>query len=155
MAVIEVENLVKRYDGRAVVDDVSFTVGKGEIFGILGRNGAGKTTIVESIEGLRRPDAGRITVLGLDPQHDGDQLRHRLAAQLQESQLPAKLKVWEALELYSSFYRTPVHWPDLLDRLGLADKKTPGMPISPAGRSNGSRWRWPSWATPRWLCSTS
>ena len=66
-----------RYDGRAVVDGVSFTVDDGEIFAIVGRNGAGKTTIVESIEGLRRPDSGRIRVLGLDPYRHGAELRQR------------------------------------------------------------------------------
>lgn len=123
MPVIEVENLVKRYDGKLAVDGVSFAVEKGEIFGILGPNGAGKTTIVESIEGLRVPDSGHIRVLGLDPQRDTTELRQRLGAQLQESRLPDKLKVWEALDHYSSFYRSPAKWPELLDRLGLAEKR--------------------------------
>ncbi|MFD0852298.1 ATP-binding cassette domain-containing protein, partial [Actinomadura adrarensis] len=65
MAVVEIEGLRKRYGDTVAVGDVSFTVEQGEIFGILGRNGAGKTTIVECVEGLRRPDAGRIRVLGL------------------------------------------------------------------------------------------
>ena len=82
MSVIEVENLVKRYDDVAVVDGVSFTVERGEIFGILGPNGAGKTTTVESIAGLRRPDSGRISVLGLDPQND--------ALELKDSRMPHK-----------------------------------------------------------------
>ena len=123
MPVIEVDNLVKRYDDVAVVDDVSFTVEKGEIFAILGPNGAGKTTTVESIAGLRQPDAGRISVLGLDPQHDAAEMKERLGVQLQESSLPDRIKVWEALDLYSSFYRNPTHWPDLLDQLGLTEKR--------------------------------
>ena len=123
MPVIEVDNLVKRYDDVPVVDDVSFTVEKGEIFAILGPNGAGKTTTVESIAGLRQPDAGRISVLGLDPQQDAAELRERLGVQLQESSLPDRIEVWEALDLYSSFYRNPVPWPDLLDQLGLTEKR--------------------------------
>lgn len=123
MSVIEVEGLVKRYNGRAVVDGVTFSVEKGEVFGILGPNGAGKTTIVESIEGLRKPDAGRIRVLGLDPATDGAEIHQRLGAQLQESRLPDRIKVWEALDLYSSFYRMPADWPALLDQLGIADKR--------------------------------
>ena len=123
MSVIEVENLVKRYDDVAVVDGVSFTVERGEIFGILGPNGAGKTTTVESIAGLRRPDGGRIEVLGLDPQEDAKEIKERLGVQLQESRLPDRIEVWEALDLYSSFYRSPAHWPDLLDQLGLAEKR--------------------------------
>jgi ABC-2 type transport system ATP-binding protein len=123
MPVIEVDNLVKRYDDIPVVDDVSFNVEKGEIFAILGPNGAGKTTTVESIAGLRQPDEGRISVLGLDPQHDAAEMRERLGVQLQESSLPDRIKVWEALDLYSSFYREPAHWPDLLDQLGLTEKR--------------------------------
>jgi ABC-2 type transport system ATP-binding protein len=71
---------------------LSFTVERGEIFGILGPNGAGKTTAVEIIEGLRTPDAGTVRVLGLDPQRDRTELRRRVGAQLQESELPEKLK---------------------------------------------------------------
>jgi ABC-2 type transport system ATP-binding protein len=123
MPAIEVDNLVKRYDDVPVVDDVSFTVEKGEIFAILGPNGAGKTTTVESIAGLRQPDGGRIRVLGLDPQQDAAEIRERVGVQLQESNLPDRIKVWEALDLYSSFYREPTDWPVLLDQLGLAEKR--------------------------------
>jgi ABC-2 type transport system ATP-binding protein len=123
MSVIEVDGLVKVYDGKRVVDDVTFAVEKGEIFGILGPNGAGKTTTVEAISGLRRPDGGRVSVFGLDPQRDGVEIKERLGVQLQESQLPDRIKVWEALDLYSSFYRSPAEWPVLLDQLGLADKR--------------------------------
>ncbi len=123
MPVIEVDNLVKRYDDVPVVDGVSFTVEKGEIFAILGPNGAGKTTTVESIAGLRRPDEGRISVLGLDPKDDAAEIKERLGVQLQESSLPDRIKVWEALDLYSSFYRNPANWPDLIDQLDLTEKR--------------------------------
>jgi ABC-2 type transport system ATP-binding protein len=123
MPVIEVESLVKRYGDLLAVDDVTFSVEEGEIFGILGPNGAGKTTTVESIAGLRKPDSGKITVLGLDPRRDGAEIKQRLGVQLQESQLPDRIKVWEALDLYSSFYRSPAHWPDLIETLGLAEKR--------------------------------
>jgi ABC-2 type transport system ATP-binding protein len=102
---------------------VSFTVERGEIFGIIGPNGAGKTTTVECIEGLRTPDSGAVTVLGLDPQRDRAELRQRVGVQLQESALPEKMNVWEALDLYSSFYRAPADWRKLLDELGLAEKR--------------------------------
>jgi ABC-2 type transport system ATP-binding protein len=120
--VITVENLHKRYGQAVAVDDVSFTVAQGEIFGIVGPNGAGKTTTVECIEGLRTPDRGRIRVLGLDPEHDGAELHQRVGVQLQDSQLPDRLRVAEALELYSSFYRHPADWRELLAMLGLTDK---------------------------------
>jgi ABC-2 type transport system ATP-binding protein len=123
MPVIEVDHLRKQYRDLVAVDDLSFTVERGEIFGILGPNGAGKTTTVEIIEGLRTPDGGTARVLGLDPWRDRAELRRRVGAQLQESELPEKLKVREAMELYSSFYDEPADSERLLDDLGLADKR--------------------------------
>jgi len=122
MAIIEVDRLVKRYGDRTTVNGVSFAVERGEIFGILGPNGAGKTTTVECIEGLRTPDGGAIRVVGIDPQRDTRELRQLLGAQLQESELPDKLKVGEAMELYSSFYRDPLDWRQLISALRLTDK---------------------------------
>jgi ABC-2 type transport system ATP-binding protein len=120
MTVIEVKNLRKRYGSTVAVRDVSFTVERGEIFGILGPNGAGKTTTVECIAGLRTPDAGSITVLNKEPRdHD---LRRLVGVQLQESQLPEKMNVREALELYSAFYSDPLDWRALARELGLTDK---------------------------------
>ena len=123
MTVIEVSHLRKRYGDHVAVDDVSFTVEVGEIFGILGPNGAGKTTTVECIEGLWTPDGGTVTVLGLDPRRDRGELRQRVGAQLQESALPEKMKVWEALDLYSSFYERPANWEELIGELRLADRR--------------------------------
>jgi ABC-2 type transport system ATP-binding protein len=120
--VIEVRQLHKRYGDTVAVDDISFAVQEGEIFGILGPNGAGKTTTVECIEGLRTPDRGTVSVLGLDPGHDRAELTQRLGVQLQDSQLPDKLRVDEALELYSAFYRNPADWRALIDMLGLTAK---------------------------------
>jgi ABC-2 type transport system ATP-binding protein len=121
-AVIEVQHLHKSYADTVAVDDVSFTVEQGEIFGILGPNGAGKTTTVECVEGLREPDRGDIRVLGLDPVRDRAELTERVGVQLQEGRLPDQLKVAEALELYSSFYRSPANWRELIDILGLTGK---------------------------------
>ncbi|MFG2070737.1 ABC transporter ATP-binding protein [Micromonospora tulbaghiae] len=122
MAIIEVDGLVKRYGEHTAVDGVSFAVEQGEIFGILGPNGAGKTTTVECVEGLRVPDGGTVRVCGIDPQRDTGELRHLLGAQLQASELPDKLTVGEAMELYSSFYRRPADWRALIDTLGLTEK---------------------------------
>ncbi|WP_345983199.1 ABC transporter ATP-binding protein [Streptomyces sp. DSS69] len=124
MAIIEVNGVRKTYAGRHVVDGVSFAVEEGEIFGILGPNGAGKTTTVECVEGLRIPDGGTIRVAGLDPVADHDRVTHLLGAQLQESELQAKLTVREALELYSSFYPAPADWRPLVERLSLTDRLT-------------------------------
>jgi ABC-2 type transport system ATP-binding protein len=122
MAMIEVANLHKRYGDTVGVDDVSFSVDEGEIFGILGPNGAGKTTTVECVEGLRIPDGGRVRVAGLDPVADHAAVTQVLGAQLQESELQAKLTVREALELYAALYPNPADWRPLAERLGLTGK---------------------------------
>jgi len=123
MSVIEVEHLSKAYGSTVAVDDISFCVQEGEIFGILGPNGAGKTTTVECMEGLRAQDSGSVRILGLDPHDDRDELTQVLGVQLQESALPDKLYVSEALDLYSSFYRDPADWRPLVKTLGLDGKK--------------------------------
>ncbi|MEU6248520.1 ABC transporter ATP-binding protein [Glycomyces sp. NPDC047010] len=120
MAIIEVTGLRKSYGGRTVLDGISFGVEQGEVFGILGPNGAGKTTTVECAEGLRRPDAGTVSVLGLDPHRDVRAVREAIGVQLQQTQLPDNLKVWEALDLYASFYSRPRDWRALMEEWGLA-----------------------------------
>jgi ABC-2 type transport system ATP-binding protein len=121
MPLIEVTGLRKSYGSRVAVDGVSFTVERGEIFGILGTNGAGKTTTVECLQGLRQADSGEISVLGLDPAADRAALTRRVGVQLQESRLPAKLRVREALELFASFYPDPADVDVLLDQVDLRD----------------------------------
>ncbi len=120
--VIRVDQLRKAYGQVVAVDGVSLEVQAGEIVGLVGPNGAGKTTTIECLEGLRRPDSGQVTVLGHDPWRADRHWRARLGAQLQRAALPDRLKVWEALDLYASFYPRSVDWRPLLDRLGLADK---------------------------------
>ncbi len=122
-AAVEIAHLRKAYADVVAVDDVSFSVAEGEIFGILGPNGAGKTTTVECVLGLRSPDAGSIRVLGLEPGQDREDLHVIVGAQLQESALPAKLRVGEILDLYRSFYRDPADVGELVDALGLAGKR--------------------------------
>lgn len=103
------------------VNDVSLSIREGEIFGIIGPNGAGKTTTVECIAGLRAPDSGSIRVSGLSPQKDRDKIREFVGVQLQESALPPRLKVREAVELFASFYPTPADPAELLDSLGIGN----------------------------------
>jgi ABC-2 type transport system ATP-binding protein len=99
--VVDVKGLTKAYGGRTVVDAIDLTVHDGEIVGLVGTNGAGKTTAVECIQGLRRPDAGAVRVLGLDPVRDGRALRAVVGSQLQDSALPDRLRVGEAISLFS------------------------------------------------------
>ncbi|MGW3294369.1 ABC transporter ATP-binding protein [Streptomyces xiamenensis] len=123
MTALDVRHLHKRYGRHVAVEDVSFTVEEGEIFGIIGPNGAGKTTTVESIAGLRTPDSGSVSVLGLDPVKDRAEVRELLGVQLQESSFPDAIKVGEALDLYSSFYRNPADWRELMELLSLTGKR--------------------------------
>ncbi len=121
--VITVQNIRKVYAETVAVKDVSFSVQEGEIFGIVGPNGAGKTTTIESIIGLRKPDQGKVTVLGLNPQVDSKALGNRIGIQLQLAAIPSRMKVWEALDLYSSFYEHTIPWEPLLEKWGLSDKR--------------------------------
>jgi ABC-2 type transport system ATP-binding protein len=122
-ACIQVEHLCKVYGPVIAIEDLSFEVARGEIFGMVGPNGAGKTTTVECLEGLRSTSGGQIRVLGLDPRRDKYALLPRIGVQLQQSALPARLKVWEALDLFAAFYPRAIDWRDLLERVGLADKR--------------------------------
>jgi ABC-2 type transport system ATP-binding protein len=121
--VVQVEGLRKVYGATVAVEDVSFEVGEGEIFGMVGPNGAGKTTTIECLEGLRKPDGGLVRVLGVDPQREGQTLRLHTGMQLQQSNLPDRMKVWEALDLYASFYPRVADWKELLSQLGLEEKR--------------------------------
>ena len=121
--IIEVEHLRKIYGPTVAVEDISFEVAEGEIFGLLGPNGAGKTTTVECLQGLRRPDAGRLRVLDLDPQSEGKALRRLIGSQLQDSALPDRIRVWEALDLFSSFMPNSPDWRILMEQWGLTEKR--------------------------------
>ncbi len=102
--------------------NISFTVKKGEIFGIIGPNGAGKTTTIEMLEGIRKPDEGSIDVLGLDPSSQLRELNTRIGVQFQATSIQKKMKVEEALDLFSSFYQTNTQKDYLIDLLGLKEK---------------------------------
>lgn len=121
--VITVSRLAKAYGSTVAVDNVSLDVDEGEIFGLIGPNGAGKTTTMECVHGLRYPDRGTISVLGLDPRRDASRLRKRIGVQHQEAQLQKRIKVWEAIDLWSSLYPRVVDTEELLFRLGLEAKR--------------------------------
>jgi ABC-2 type transport system ATP-binding protein len=122
-AVIEARQVRKTYGSTVAVDGVSLEVADGEIFGLLGPNGAGKTTFIECLQGLRKPDSGYIRVLGLNPQQEAQALRRRIGCQLQESALPDRIRVLEALDLFSSIRPDTSNWVKLMEQWGLSEKR--------------------------------
>ncbi|QOC91922.1 ABC transporter ATP-binding protein [Micromonospora craniellae] len=117
------ENLAKSYGSTRAVADVSLRVDVGEAVGVLGTNGAGKTTAVEMIAGLRVPERGRVRVLGLDPRADRRRVRQVLGVQLQHAHLHGALRVTELVDLYRSFYPDPRPTDELLDMVDLAGQR--------------------------------
>src|SRR5262249_26060566 len=120
---IDVAALEKRYGTTRAVDGLSLTIAQGEVFGLLGPNGAGKTTTVEILEGYRKPDAGEVRVLGLDPWRDGAALRPRIGVMLQEGGLYPGIGPHEALRLFASYYDDPDDPDRLLTLVGLDDAR--------------------------------
>lgn len=135
--IIRVAHLQKRYGPALAVKDVSLEIFPGEIFGILGPNGAGKTTTVECLQGLRAPSGGEIRILGVDPVRHRDRLQGRIGSQLQESALPDRIKVWEALSLFASLHGSTTDWRHLMDEWGLSAKANTAF----ANLSGGQRQR--------------
>jgi ABC-2 type transport system ATP-binding protein len=122
-AVISVRGLWKKYDVFEAVRGIDFEVYEGEVFGLLGPNGAGKTTIVEILEGLRTRTAGEVSVLGFDPDRENMALKDRIGAALQATNLPEKIKVIEAMELFGAFYSRRQDPKPILERLQLWEKR--------------------------------
>jgi len=119
---VSLQAVAKAYGGRRAVDDLSLEVLTGELVAILGPNGAGKTTTIEMLEGYRRPDQGRIEVLGMDPITDARRFRPRAGIMLQEGGIYPTIRVGEAASLFASYFAHPQSPLALLERVGLADK---------------------------------
>ncbi len=120
---IEVRGLRKSYGTLEAVRGIDFEVQSGEVFGLLGPNGAGKTTTVEILEGLRPRSSGEVSVLGLDPDKQSRQIKERIGVSLQATNLPEKITVEEALDLFASFYKKNSNLKQLLERLQLTEKR--------------------------------
>ncbi|MEJ6511797.1 MAG: ABC transporter ATP-binding protein [Acidimicrobiales bacterium] len=121
---IEVNNLTIRYGDRIAVNGLSFTATPGQITALLGPNGAGKTSTVETLEGYRRPTAGSVRVLGLDPVADHRQLVARIGVMLQSGGVATGMRPGEALRLFASYYDDPIDPDELLELVGLADHRS-------------------------------
>ena len=134
-AVVTVRGLTKSYGGQVVLDRLDLDVHAGEVVGLIGANGAGKTTAVECLQGLRRPDAGRMRVLGLDPLQDAQRVRSQIGSQLQDSGLPDRMRVSEAVALFAG--------PDAADPAALMEQFGIGHRARTpfAGLSGGERQR--------------
>ena len=122
-AVIRVRNLTKSLGGRRAVDDLSFAVKRGEVFALLGHNGAGKSTTIDLILGLKRPDGGDAQILGLNAAENRKKLFARVGVQLQHTQYQSNITVEEACIEYASLYTDPADYPALLDKFGLLPLK--------------------------------
>jgi ABC-2 type transport system ATP-binding protein len=122
MGVIEIRDLHKRYGDVRAVDGISLTIGNGEVYGLLGHNGAGKSTTVEILEGHRSRTSGDVAVLGLDPASGGRELRDRIGIVLQSSAVEKELTVREALAFYGSCYRDRRPLIEVVEMIGLTEK---------------------------------
>jgi ABC-2 type transport system ATP-binding protein len=120
--VIEVKDFRKSYGDFVAVDGIDFDVKRGEIFGLLGPNGSGKTSTLESLEGLRTPNGGTLRVVGVDPAREPRNLRNVIGVQLQTSGLPESITVDEAMKFFSAYHGVDPRF-DLLDRLSLSEKR--------------------------------
>jgi ABC-2 type transport system ATP-binding protein len=120
--VVSVQDFWKRYGSTVAVKGISFQVNRGEIFALLGPNGSGKTSTLESLEGLRRPDGGALSIAGIDPSRQARRLRNLIGVQLQSSALPPAMTVEEAMSFFCSYHGVAVRH-DLVERLGLAEKR--------------------------------
>jgi len=120
---VRASGLVKRYGDLTAVAGIDFVVRRGTCVGLLGPNGAGKTTTIEMLEGLKRPDAGAIEILGLTWASAGDEIRERIGVQLQETKLEEKMTVLEAVTLFAAFYRRRRPVDEVLAEVGLEEKR--------------------------------
>lgn len=120
---IEVNKLYKSYANVKVLNNVSFKMARGEVFGLLGANGAGKSTTIECILGTKRQDSGLVSVLGMNPQKERKKLFERVGVQFQEGNYQESIKVEELCKVSSSLYKNPLDYLILLKEFGLSDKQ--------------------------------
>ncbi len=124
---LTVKGLHKSYTNFKAVDDLCLEVKKGEFFGLLGHNGAGKSTSIECILGVKTPDSGEIRVLGMDPVKERKQLFEKVGVQFQETNYQTKIKVEEICKVTASLYKSPADWRALIATFGLTGKEKRGV----------------------------
>lgn len=121
--IVHAKHLYLSYKEVKAVQDVSFTIQSGEVLAVIGSNGSGKTSTIECVEGLRKPDSGSIQVFGKDPLLHRGEIYRKIGIQLQETEYPAKIRVEELCRLYAGFYERPADWKALLSQMNLEEKK--------------------------------
>lgn len=119
---IEVKQLSKSYDNLFAVDNISLTVKTGTVYGLLGANGAGKSTTIECILGTKKADKGTISVLGYDPREDRRRVFERVGVQFQESDYQPEIKVFELCEEKACLYKKHADWEKLCYQFGIGNK---------------------------------
>lgn len=120
---IEVKNLCKSYGHVKVLEDINISVCRGEVFGLLGANGVGKSTTIECILGTKKQDSGTISILGMNPQKERKKLFESVSVQFQEANYQDKIKVYELCEITASLYKSSLDYSDLLKQFGLTKKR--------------------------------
>ena len=132
---IKVQGLTKSFQDRTVVDHLSFSVGKGEVFGLVGHNGAGKSTTIDMILGLKKPDAGLATIWEMDALKNRKKIFEKVGVQFQSSSYQAAIRVEEVCREYAAFYRKPADYRELLEQFDLAPlANSPVMKLSSGER---------------------
>lgn len=119
---IKVEKLCKNYDDVRAIENLNISVCRGEVFGLLGANGAGKSTTIECILGTKKQDGGTVSILGMNPLIDRKRLFQRVGVQFQEANYQEKITVRELCEVTQSFYESPLKYLDLLEQFRISDK---------------------------------
>ena len=121
-AAVNVMGLTKAYGEKTVLKDLSLTVKSGTVFGLLGANGAGKTTAIECMLGIKKADSGTSSLLGLDPKKDRRRLFEQVGVQFQESEYQNEIRVNELCEETACLYSSPADWRELCKKFGIGDK---------------------------------
>lgn len=122
MEAVSVRNLCKSYGSKQVLDNLNLSVKPGTVFGLLGANGAGKSTTIECILGTKKADSGNVTLLGEDPKKNRRTLFQKIGVQFQEGDYQQEIKVQELCEETACLYRNPADWRELCTQFGIGDK---------------------------------
>ncbi|MDO5292944.1 MAG: ABC transporter ATP-binding protein [bacterium] len=123
MEMIKVNRLTKCYEGYQAVDHLTLTVNKGTVFGLLGANGAGKSTSIECMLGIKKAEEGEVSILGMDPKRDRTRLFQKVGVQFQEANYQTEIRVNELCEETACLYKEPANWRKLIKEFGIEDKE--------------------------------